>query len=672
MYAYQNNILSIPSDLLYKEWKLITKSTFYEYVKRGKFEKSNNGGGRGNKIWIPLDSLDFEVKGINLKTFCIEKLGNPNKVMRVNILTPFLMPDTKAIQFFADHKRPNGKPLNSDEQRIRANGCAVLNAIQMLIKNPLQFKKKFGKKKTKIWDNVSENVNILRTSEKWKHDLPTNVRSLQRKYNRYFGECGQEKQGYWEFINGNEGNINRQKLNQKAKDWVLRMYCHSSKYTIPELHAKYKIKCITEGWSMVSEATIYNYLCTPEVERLWQLKRHGLEVWRKKYQHTLSRDKEAWFPNCYWAIDGTKLDLMHLCDTSSNGLGAKIKVNVLFDVYSEKILGWAFSHTESFVEHFKAIKMGVKKAGSRPYFMSYDNQGGHKTKRMQELYSRLVATDGGTHYAHKANAHNSPIEQFFNRLQQQHINKFWYSDGQSVTVRKDDHKMNIDFIKKHKGQIKTVEELKEVWETIVNMWNNSKHPHYKETRNEVYNHSQPKQEPLELWDILPLMWIEEKQRPIEYKAEGITVRIGKEIYKYEVYDPNKKIDLEFRRKSIGKKFIVRYDPECLEDYVTLMEMDEMTGELTIAAIAEPKRKHQPVPALMKEGDKELWAEDYKVRDIELQKDIEELERLYERTNYSEQDEIDEMDLLVKLKGDLSKLERSKIEEKESLSIADLL
>ncbi len=86
-------------------------------------------------------------------------------------------------------------------------------------------------------------------------------------------------------------------------------------------------------------------------------------------------------------------------------------------------------------------------------------------------------------------------------------------------------------------------------------------------------------------------------------------------------------------------------------------MDEMTGE--------------PVPVLMKDGDKERWSEDYKVRDIELQQDIEALEKLYERTGFSEQDEIDEMDLLIKFKGDLNKVERSKVEEKESLGVADL-
>ena len=43
-------------------------------------------------------------------------------------------------------------------------------------------------------------------------------------------------------------------------------------------------------------------------------------------------------------------------------------------------------------------------------------------------------------------------------------------------------------------------------------------------------------------------------------------------YQYEVYNQDKTIDIEFRRKNVGKKFIVRYDPEHMDVYVQLYEV----------------------------------------------------------------------------------------------------
>ena len=62
----------------------------------------------------------------------------------------------------------------------------------------------------------------------------------------------------------------------------------------------------------------------------------GEDAYDKKYAHTLSKDKERLFPNAHWAIDGTKLDAVHYWDNDAK-MAAKCKINVLIDVYSEKI-----------------------------------------------------------------------------------------------------------------------------------------------------------------------------------------------------------------------------------------------------------------------------------------------------------------------------------------------
>ncbi len=129
MYAYQNNILSIPARLLYKDWGLMGYSTYKEYCRRGKLVRTNQGKGLGNQAWVSFHDLPV-VKGVDIKEFCLRTLGNPSDMLKVNLLEDYIVPDTKAIDFFAQHRKPNGKPLKFEEQRIRATNCMILNAIE--------------------------------------------------------------------------------------------------------------------------------------------------------------------------------------------------------------------------------------------------------------------------------------------------------------------------------------------------------------------------------------------------------------------------------------------------------------------------------------------------------------------------------------------------------------
>jgi hypothetical protein len=337
-------------------------------------------------------------------------------------------------------------------------------------------------------------------------------------------------------------------------------------------------------------------------------------------------------------------------------MGAKLKIDVMFDVYSEKIIGWDLSFTESHIEHFKAIKMAVNEAQCRPYYLTYDHQGGHKMERMQTLYDSLMAIDGGTHHPNKARNHSNPSEQLFQRFQQQVVTKFWFSDGQGVAVRRDDNKMNVDFILENKDHLKTVDELQKAWLAAVNIWNAKKHPKFEMSRNEVYQHEMPVKEPLTLWDIMDKMWIDETKKLVTYKGSGMKLNIGGTDYEFEVYNQKGEVDSDFRYSNIGKKFKVRYDPDFLDGYVQLYSKDEKNNYVWIAN-AQPKRKHQNIPALMKEGDKEKWFADMQVRKLELERTQRELKALEDRTGINRQSLIDDTDLLIKMGGSITKVEQ---------------
>lgn len=667
-YEYHNNVLSIPAKLLYKELDLIGYRTYLSWVERGKLVRTKYGRGKNNEAWISY----YDIAETWVKNAVKAYLGDPKEVVVKNQLENYIKPDPDAVRFFASHRKPDGNALSAELQRQKTMNCMILNAIKTVFKDRNLKSKMFGKRRIKIWQNVTDAVNALHLeknqndTKKYIFKLPGNWRKLKAKYEEYL------EQKYSLFIHGGEGQKNRLKIKDEVADFLKAQYALPIALTIPEVLERYELfRLQNKELPAITSSAVYNYLYQPEVERVWTLGRNGREVYNKKFKHTLSRDKQGWFPNIYWAIDGTKLDWVHFWEESSNKIGAKLKIDVMFDVYSEKIIGWALSFTESHIEHFKAIKMAVNEAQCRPYLLTYDNQGGHKMDRMKTLYNSLVAHEKGTHYPHRTKEHNSPAEQLFKRLQQQVINKFWYSDGQSVTVKRDDNKMNTEFVLANKDLLKTVEELHEAWEATVNIWNSKTHPQFKTeklSRNDVYAQEMPMREDLSLYEIMDKMWIEQKKRPITYKSHGLELRLGDKKHRFEVYDVDGNIDTEFRRKNVGKKFIVRYDPDFLDGYIQLCDRDDK-GNIVHIANAEPKRNLQVVPVLMKDGDKEQWAKDYAVRDIEFERDSLALKALQQRTGITPEKEMQNQDLLVKLKGDLTKFERSKIEADENLTLA---
>lgn len=171
-------------------------------------------------------------------------------------------------------------------------------------------------------------------------------------------------------------------------------------------------------------------------------------------------------------------------------------------------------------------------------------------------------------------------------------------------------------------------------------------------------------EPISLSEIMRVMWIEEKEKPITYRANGIKVVLNKQEYLFEVYDLHGNIDLEFRRKYVGTKFIIRYDPDDME-IIQLMKKNAQ-GEKYFVAYAEKKRAFEVVPKLMPEGEKEHSLKDMKVAEEEYQRDLKALREVQEKTGITPERLIQEQQLAMKMKSVGSKKMTIKADIAENL------
>ncbi|MDY3547324.1 hypothetical protein PG291_01745 [Riemerella anatipestifer] len=354
MYDYQKNILSIPARLLYEDWALMSYSTYKEYCRRGKLVRTNEGKGLGNQAWVSFHDLPV-VKGVDIKEFCLRTLGKPEDVLVKNLLEGEIVPDPKAIDFYAQHRKPNGKPLTFNQQREKATNAMILNAIETIMKDRVKSNKIFGKKKTQIWQNISDAVNAINT-DKWLYNLPSNPRSLQRKYNEYL------KDRYMAFIHKGEGSDNARKVNEDIEMLIISLYCLPNKPYMKSTHDMYlqfmggalevydlqtgelyeRENFFDEKGKMVeiSESTINNYINKPENQIIIAKFRNGDYDYNHKVRPHVHRHAPM------FSMSKISLDDRDIMHTKMKD-GSKVMAYYAFDDLSGAMIGIAHSKSKN-------------------------------------------------------------------------------------------------------------------------------------------------------------------------------------------------------------------------------------------------------------------------------------------------------------------------------------
>jgi transposase InsO family protein len=640
MFEYYNNTLCVQGNWL-ASTGVISFANLKHLKREGKIKRARPGKGLGNCALYIYASLPERFKNI------IEHdLGvNPYEQKSTIQFSEFLSSDEYAGVYFANYELEDGRYLkeaNSDAVEEYTANVAVFNAINKVIVKVTSANPKINK--AELWQNIAESVHNISDDLRLRYpfDLPENSQALRAKYEACILEKSNKRYprtGLEGLIHNNYCNNHSLKISQEVGEWLIAYYSLPIKCSIPELFTAYEQKRSVTGFPRLSESGIQNFIMKPENERIWLRPRDGKDAYINRFGHSIKKNKETLFPNAHWAIDGTKLDTIHIKD-NKNKMGADMNIDVVIDVYSEKILGWSLSESETHVDHFKALKMAVNTACAKPYLFTYDAQSGHRTKKMQELYSKV----SNSHYHHKVGRKSNPIEQVFNRFQQQVIGKRWFSDKQSIKSKQSRSQVNIDFIKDFKNALPTKDELYKHFIVMVNEWNAMKHPRFNKSRNEVFaTHSEHTQE-LDAFEQISMFWLEES-KPKLYKREGMKLTVSGADYDFEVYDKDNQIDEVFRQKYVNTKLIVNYDPEYLDQYVKLYELNEK-GQKVFVAYAQKKREHSQMMKFSTEDSKAQMLKDLAVRDNEMMRDWTKYKEIAERTGITRESLVDEQNAMI--------------------------
>jgi hypothetical protein len=550
---------------------VISYANYQKQVQRGRIKVKRNGGGLECPALVEWESIPIRFREQLLKIY-----GPPERLARKEGLAQFLEPDVRAKEFFRRHELGDGRRLPQATIDEYAANASILNAIRTLINDRKALRSALGGKTAAPWEAISKAVNEIDQVE-YPHTLPANPRRLQEKYKQYLDE------GYQVLIHKGFANQNSEKITQEAGLWILSRWADRVRKVPGErqMMDEYNAMAPVKGWKPVKQvATIHNFLFQEDIKQLWYGHRYGELVAKEKYAYQHKTQLPV-MRDTLWYSDGTKLNYFYL---SSEGKVETVQVYEVIDAYSEVFLGHFISSSENYEAQFRAYKAALRFAGQRPYEIRYDNQGGHKKLETGDLMGRLAHLHINTS---PYNGKSKTIESAFGRFQQEFLKKDWFFTGQNIQARKQESKVNMEFILANKTNLPSLETIKEIYAARRREWNEAPHPVTGLSRMETYRNSyNPKAMPVGEFDLVDIFWVLRKE-PVTYRAHGLSFREKNEKYEYVVMGDDRKPDISFHRANIDRKFWVKFDPDDM-DLIYLFDKDASGLRLVTAAQTKPE------------------------------------------------------------------------------------
>lgn len=567
-----NNILCISAaDLI--EQSFLTKNMYDNYCKRKQINRVRRASYESPAL-IEVASLPEKILA-KLR----QRYGeNFDRVADSYSLEARYSLSQDALQFYRNWLTSDGCHLSKRLIEEYSINASLLIALRQYYNDRLTYIKSRGGSTAGLWKNVSDIVNALKN--KVSHSLPANHRRLKAKLEEF------ESKGYAALVSGKVANSNSSALTAKAKEWLLSRWTDQVNRcaTIEQLYDEYISKAMTmDGWKIISSSkTIYNFIYDEKVAAQWWGYRYG-ELKSKErfsYQH---KTKLPGMRDSLWYSDGTKLNYYYqYLDNSGKRQVGTLQVYEVMDAYSEVLLGYCISDKEDFKAQYAAYKMALQTAGYKPYQIEFDNQGGHKKLENSKFLNKLAHI---AIHTQPYNGKSKTIENAFYRLQSEFLKRDWFFSGQNITAKKAESKANMEYILANKDNLPTREELIKRYEQRRQEWNNATTSTGKSRLENYLSSTNPQAVKLDILDMVELFAVT-RPREVTCTAAGISFREQNIRYDYMVVDGEGMPDLAWLELNVGKSFVIKFDPEDMEQIFLYDHASD--GSLRLSAIAKTK------------------------------------------------------------------------------------
>lgn len=626
---FYNNILCISGDQLIRSEANPTGFISYSglhkmYSRSGTLKVVRPGKGKGNSLLVDFSTLPTEWQ-LKLREISI----SPELKAEVKPFKDKIVADKNANDFYKnEYFMEDGNPLPEKLQKEYSNNAAVLNAIHEVYSKANKARTQAGKNTKGFWKKTAEAVFAIQAD--FDHTLPRNERRLQDTYKRYL------KEGYETLISGRVGNKNSEKITGDILEWLV-VEMANGRQSIDMVAMRYPAIAQQNNWEPnITAMAFRKRVSQPAVKQMIDLKRHGRKGFRKLNGQVFKINKST-YSNDIWMGDGTALSWYYKTPVLSESNGKLLHYKpvmattyVVMDEASNKFLGWTTRegiNKENFEMQIETFRAALRVAGTKPYQLLYDNQGGHKKTESREFYSKLAHVHFPTR-AHRASGKS--VERAFKNFQTLKLAEFPFWSGFGRPSHSNlDYAPNMEDIKKNIDSIPTYEELTKLLDVTIAEWNELGF-NGADCPNKIYaDKRNPEQEPLSIDEMAEMFW--NMQGPKKYYPHGIELRLNGEDIMYEVYDNDGNIDYAFRRKYLKQKVFIKYDPAGEYPEIELYQKHPVGGYQKIAS-AQKKRGVSRSVKYLNEGDR-AWIEKQMALEAEM---MDEMDGQMTAIGYSEE------------------------------------
>lgn len=348
---YLNNILCATADELAP---FLSLNTLMQFVQRGKCERVRRACFEQTALYS-VDSLPQKYRTMVYSYY--KELASEEGRRRLQdangLLRRAILPDAKAMDWFAAYRKPNGEALTADKQRELVNNAMILNAAGTLLERSRAAHIRQGKGNRQVakkdyWQRVADALPGLMAD--YRHSLPANARRLQQKYEQY------KEEGYAALISGLMGNANRQRVTPQMVRLILSIYGTKDKLFATDVLSVYKDFLIgvtdivdvetgelinrndfyRDGFPVIpSETSIWNIINDPKNRRLVDLRRN--DTLYNKSVHTPHHVRRS--PS--YSLSKISMDDRDL--TRKTTLRERVCAYYAYDVASGVVLGASYS-----------------------------------------------------------------------------------------------------------------------------------------------------------------------------------------------------------------------------------------------------------------------------------------------------------------------------------------
>lgn len=356
---------------------------------------------------------------------------------------------------------------------------------------------------------------------------------------------------------------------QIQQDYLVYLASDHRKFNYELIMQMYNVRAAEKEWQVVKTSQpIIDFLEQAWVKPIWTMQREP-KIYKDTYIPIIGRLKPS-FAGAIWEFDGTIIDIYHSGDEDKKQLYARIYWVAVIDVKTECIIGYHITTSETSHSVVQALKNAVKITNTVPYQIRTDNSSavkslmkkgsegeGNDTNFFEKLAKYVTPAAVG-------NARAKTIESVFRRFQDSlmRLHPFWA--GMNMTVKSDSNRMNRVWIEANIKHAPSSEELISQLGQLVSLWNadSMKKDAENVSRWQQFKNDADKQRTA-LRTIFNNAFLipargHSQNGLITYRNTGIKFSWNKQEYNYKV------VDKSINTQLIGKKFIVKFDTDDLE------------------------------------------------------------------------------------------------------------